>query len=233
VRLRARGGLAARAAPPPPEDEELAAYLEEAGAQAARPPSPNCTVFVVGLRKSPGHVRWESPLVAMQRGEAFLGARAKGAAAESTRFFSVAPVDAQAWIARAVASAARYTDGDAAAAAAVDPFPHATIEHRTFSTLALGLLAQRERVAAGGELWSRVEMLAKLARLGGVVEQARARVQRAGPGAQLTDAESAAVDALAAGRRELYGGEGDAEEGREAGQDALAGALAFNALAVE
>jgi hypothetical protein len=185
---------------------------EDAEERAGSLPPPSCCVLHVGVRRGGGAIRWESPLVVAQRAEAFVVAHPRGGwGGRRVLTWRVDPVAAQAW----VAAAARGAAAAPAAAAAL----HYSVagQLRAYGSLADALEAQRVRVAAGGEAWTRQEMLAKLSRLGtlrdrALVDAAREaeRARAAGLGEPPLPLElMAVVEAWEAGNREIHG---DAEE---------------------
>jgi hypothetical protein len=191
----------------------------EAAAEGSLPP-PECCVLHVGVRRGGGAVRWESPLVAAQRAEAFVVAHPRGGwGGRRALVWRVDPVAAQAW----VADAAR-----AAAAAAAAPPPHYSVAAtlRAYGSLADALVAQRARVAAGGEEWTRLEMLAKLSRLGTLRDRAIADATKEAARAKAAGLEEpplpfelmAVLEAWETGNREVYG-----EEEREEVEEEAAG----------
>jgi hypothetical protein len=196
--------------PPAAADED-----DGEGAEGGLPP-PACRVLHVGVRRGGGAVRWESPLVAAQRAEAFVVAHPRGGwGGVRAVVWRVDPVAAQAW----VAGAARGAAAGGAAASALHYSVAAQL--RAYGTLADALTAQRARVAAGGEAWSRAEKLAKLSRLGTLRDRAIAEATKEATRARAAGLEEpplpmellAVVDAWEEGNREIHGEEEEEEGG--------------------
>lgn len=145
-----------------------------------------------GLRRGgSGLVRWESPLVALQRAEGFLILRRKDG---ELLVWRLAPLTTQTVIytlvqeAAAVGTPLGNADAHAAAAADVAGYAAATAV----------LQAQIERVRAGGEPWTLEERLAKLERL-----ERMARSADGKPDSERSDMEKSVVEAIADARSEL------------------------------
>jgi hypothetical protein len=150
-------------------------------------PPPRFRFFDIILR-SPSLVRFESPLVSSQRAEAFVVAMTEVADSGEKRVYNVDPIDAQVAISDVISAAVRESDES-------QTDPHIGAQIRAYSRAANTLHAQRQRVAAGGEPWSRVEQLAKLAMLRTASEGIVAKKVRG----ELSLEETAVLDAVAAG----------------------------------
>lgn len=170
------------------QDQEIIDYYDEAGVDARRVASEQllrrCNVFQFGLRKPSALVHWESPLIAAQRAEGLFMAYRSGHADEAM-IWRVSPVDLQVAVVAVIslaletgaplASQATITSpGSNAAAASPNPDPviiaSAAAEWKQYSSATASLAAQRDRVAGGGEPWTRMEKLQRLAKLQSIVD---------------------------------------------------------------
>ena len=132
-------------------------------------------------------IRWESPLISSQRAEAFVVAMTEVADGGEKRVYKVDPIDAQVAISDAISAAVSESDGS-------QTNPHIVAQIRAYSRAANTLHAQRQRVAAGGEPWTRAEQLSKLAMLRTASEGILSKMVTA-----YSPEETAILDALAAG----------------------------------
>jgi hypothetical protein len=130
-------------------------------------------------------IRWESPLISSQRAEAFVVAMTEVADGGEKRVYKVDPIDAQVAISDAISAAVSESDGSQT---------HIGAQIRAYSRAANTLHAQRQRVAAGGEPWTRAEQLSKLAMLRTASEGILSKMVTA-----YSPEETAILDALAAG----------------------------------
>jgi len=153
-------------------------------------PPPRFRFFDIILSRGSGLVRWESPLVSSQRAEAFVLAMTEVTDGGEKRVYKVDPIDAQVAISDAVSAAVSESDESLTA-------PHVGAQIRAYSRAANTLHAQRQRVAAGGEPWSRTEQLAKLAMLRTASEGILSKKVRGI--VEFSPEETAILDAVAAG----------------------------------
>jgi cell division protein FtsB len=147
----------------------------------------------IGLRRGgSGLVRWESPLVALQRAEGFIVARWGDADEPGMMAWRLAPLTTQAAISMLVQQAAvsglSLGGADAHAAAAADL--------AAYAAATTTLQAQVARVRSGGEPWTLEERLAKLARLELMASAAEHKQEP-------SEMDKAVAEALSAGRAEL------------------------------
>lgn len=176
------------------------------------PLAPDSPLVVrVGMRRGgSGFVRWESPLVALQRAEGIIVVEATEAEGV-TWAWRLAPVTAQSTIASLVSWASAHGAATGAAAA------HATAERdlAAYASATAALASQVARVRGGGEEWTIEERLAKLSKL---QQLAGPALHKAEHGEALSDAERAVLEALAAGRAEFSAelDEAGGEDGAEA-----------------
>ena len=170
-------------------------------------------IFHIYVRRGTGLLLWESPLVAAQRVEAFVVATTTDDGEQ--RAFRVDPVDAQMLIARTVSAAAA---GGVACGAAATAFAPDDFQLHKYSRAAEALAVQRTRCAAGGEPWTRMEQLAKLAALRSAAQVAYRCVAE---GETLTAENRAALEAVFAGDAAMSaGGESGCEgEGEDESSD--------------
>lgn len=153
----------------------------------------------VTMRKGgSGYVRWESPLVTLQRCEGIVVAQDPGVDTESGGVLAwrLPPVSAQAIIVAAVRWATER--GSATGSAAVHEA--AARDLNAYASATAALLEQVARVSSGGEAWTTEERLAKLSKLQQLAGPALHKLEH---GTELSDMERATVDALAEGRAEF------------------------------
>ena len=144
-----------------------------------------------------GYVRWESPLVTLQRCEGIVVAQDPEVDTESgVMAWRLPPVSAQAIIVAAVRWATER--GSATGPAAVHEA--AARDLIAYASATAALLEQLARVSSGGEAWTTEERLAKLSRLQQLAGPALHKLEH---GTELSDMERATVDALAEGRAEF------------------------------
>lgn len=175
---------------------------------------PRCVKLAVA--KSSRLIQWESPLTAMQRAIGYIGIHTCGV--DDLIVYRLSPADVQHAIARGVRMAVEHGTASvpgrclAPGNTATDVYVVAGRDINQYEPLAAALLAQRDRVAGGGDSWTIEEQLRKLASLQMLALSASHKAEHGG---RLTDEEASIFTALAEGRRAL---EAEAERSRVGGQ---------------
>ena len=168
------------------------------------------TCTKLGLHLGSGRVYWESPLAAMQRAQGFISEHSSGR--DDARLFRIPPTALQSLIVTCVGSA--IARGALARPPLLSPESAVFSDFAAYEKSTLELAAVASRVAGGGPPWTREEQLRKLSRLETLASLALHK-QHEGMGwcggahsgaaaaPALTEAETAVLAALEAGRRDL------------------------------
>jgi hypothetical protein len=171
-------------------------------------PDPSGLVTIqIGLRRGgSGMLRWESPLVALQRAEGFISLQV-GSDDCDLSVWRLPPLVTQTSIVLLVTQAIAY----AVAVGADSAHSAALADSAAYTAATSALQAQIDRVSSGGEPWTMSERLEKLARIQRVADIAEHKRLH---GESLSELEMSAVEAFAVARSELYSQDNDSQTTR-------------------
>ena len=169
--------------------------------QTFLPRHPRTLLIRLGMRKGgSGFVRWESPLVALQRAEGILAVHDAREADGNMLMWRIPPTTAQSVIASVIAWVSASDHNNIGAAGSEASHATASRDIIAYTSATSVLLAQVARVRDGGEFWTVEERLSKLSKLQQLAGPVLHKLEH---GSEITDAERALLDALADGRAEF------------------------------